>query len=70
MDLPRPYAGAFVLQLGPATDVRAGRLEGRLEHVASTRAVRFRSLDELLEALAELLAAEGSGWPESGTKAD
>ena len=64
MDFPRSHAGAFVLQLGPGTDVRAGRLEGRLEHVASTRAVRFRSLDELLAALADLLAAEGSGWPE------
>ena len=70
MNFPPSYAGAFVLQLGPDTDVRAGRLEGRLEHVASTRAVRFRSLDELLAALADLLAAEGSGWPERGPKAD
>jgi hypothetical protein len=51
-----PYTGAFVLQLGPATDIRAGRLEGRLEHVASTRSARFQSLDELLAALAEMLA--------------
>ena len=62
MDFPRLYAGAFVLQLGPSTDVRAGRLEGRVEHVASTRSARFRSLDELLAALADLLDAEGSGW--------
>jgi hypothetical protein len=51
-----PYSGAFVLQLGPATDIGAGRLEGRVEHVASTRSARFRSLDELLAALQELLA--------------
>ena len=49
------YTGAFVLQLDPGTDVRAGRLEGRVEHVASTRSARFRSLDELLAALAEFL---------------
>ena len=64
MEFSRPYAGAFVLQLGPGTDVRAGRLEGRLEHLASTRGARFRTLDELLAALADLLAAEGSGWPD------
>ena len=49
------YTGAFVLQLGPGTDVRAGRLVGRVEHVASTRSARFRSLDELLAVLAEML---------------
>jgi hypothetical protein len=49
-----PYTGVFVLQLGPGSDVAAGRLEGRVEHVASTRSARFRSLDELLAALAAL----------------
>jgi hypothetical protein len=58
-----PYTGAFVLQLGPGTDVRAGRLEGRLEHVASTRSARFASLDELLAALADMLAAAGRSEP-------
>jgi hypothetical protein len=46
----------FVLQLGPGSDPAAGRLEGRVEHVASTRSARFGSLDELLAALADLLA--------------
>ena len=64
MNFPRPYARAFVLQLGPDTDVRAGRIEGRIEHVGSTRSARFRSLDELLTALAVLLDAEGSGYPD------
>jgi hypothetical protein len=50
------YTGAFVLQLGPGTDIGAGRLEGRLEHVASTRSARFDSLDELLAALRDMLA--------------
>jgi hypothetical protein len=59
-----PYARAFVLQLGPATDIPAGRLEGRVEHVASTRSARFRSLDELLAALADLLDdADKTGEP-------
>ena len=52
----RPYSRTFVLQLGPAADPAAGRLDGRVDHVASTRWARFRSLDERLAALADLLA--------------
>ena len=54
-----PYTGAFVLQLGPGSDPAAGRLEGRLEHVASTRWARFGSTAELMAALADMLAATG-----------
>jgi hypothetical protein len=59
------HARAFVLQLGPATDIAAGRLEGRVEHVASTRSARFRSLDELLAAVREMLADAGKSDPEA-----
>ena len=59
------YTGAFVLQLDPGTDVRAGRLEGRVEHVASTRSARFRSLDELLAALQQMLADANNSDPGS-----
>ena len=52
-----PYSAAFVLQLGPGSDPAAGCLEGRLEHVASTRWARFGSTAELMAALAEMLAA-------------
>jgi hypothetical protein len=57
-----PYTGAFVIQLGPETDIGAGRVVGRVEHVASTRSARFGSLDELLTAMKEMLAdPTGSG---------
>jgi hypothetical protein len=57
-----PYTGAFVVQFGPETDIAAGRLVGRVEHVASTRSARFGSLDELLAAVKEMLAdPTGSG---------
>jgi hypothetical protein len=46
---------AFVLQFGPDADVARGRLEGRIEHVASTRSARFGSLQEFLQALQTLL---------------
>lgn len=57
-----PYTGAFVVQFGPETDIGAGRLVGRVEHVASTRSARFGSLDELLAVMKEMLAdPTGSG---------
>lgn len=56
-----PHTGAFVLQFDPATDFEAGRMGGRVEHVASTRSARFRSLDELLAALKDMMADAGPG---------
>ena len=50
------YKAAFVVQLRPETDIEAGRFEGRVEHVASSKAARFHSLDELLSFIAKLLA--------------
>jgi hypothetical protein len=60
------YSGAFVLQLGPGTDLGAGRLVGRLEHVASTQSARFGSLDELLAALRDMLADASRPGPGGG----
>ena len=47
-------AGAFVVQLRTATDFDRGRVEGRVEHVASGRTANFASATELLESLAQL----------------
>ena len=49
------YKGAFVIQFRPETDVEAGRFEGKVEHVASSKATRFHSLDELLAFIATVL---------------
>lgn len=46
---------AFVIQFRPETDIEAGRFEGRVEHVASYRATRFHSVDELLSFIASVL---------------
>ena len=46
---------AFVIQFWPETDVDAGRFEGRIEHIASYRAKRFHSLDELLSFIGGVL---------------
>ena len=49
------YSAAFVIQFRPETDIEAGRFQGRVEHVASTKAMRFHSLDELLAFIASML---------------
>ena len=49
------YKAAFVIQFRQETDMEAGRFDGRIEHVASTKATRFLSLDELLAFIASML---------------
>ena len=49
------YRFAFVIQFRPETDVEAGRLQGKVEHVASYEATRFSSLEELLSFIAKML---------------
>ena len=46
---------AFVIQFRPETDPKAGRFEGKIEHIASYDATRFHSLDELLTFIARVL---------------
>ena len=47
---------AFVIQFREGTDIDAGRVEGKVEHIASFKASRFQSLDELLAFVARILA--------------
>ena len=49
------YKAAFVIQFRPETNIEAGRFEGRVEQVASYKATRFHSLDELLGFIASVL---------------
>jgi len=44
---------AYVLQLGPETDVARRHFVGRIEEVDTGRELRFNSTDELLAFLAE-----------------
>ena len=54
------YGGAFVVQFRPESDIKAGRFEGRVEHLTSYKAMRFHSLEELLDFIASVLAEVGS----------
>jgi hypothetical protein len=58
-DVPRTPAlsphYAFVVQFSAETQVEAGRLVGRVEHVVSGQAAHFHSLEVLLDFLARLL---------------
>jgi hypothetical protein len=46
---------AFVVQFGPATQVDAGPVEGRVEHLLSRQATRFQSLEALLAFITRVL---------------
>jgi hypothetical protein len=46
---------AFVIQFREGTDIGAGRLVGRVEHIASYKAARFHSLEDLLSFIARVL---------------
>ena len=49
------YDVAFVIQFRLETEIDAGRWEGRVEHIASYKATRFHSLDELLGFIVSVL---------------
>ena len=49
------YKGAFVIQFRPESHVEEGRFEGRVEHVASHRSIRFQTLEGLLRFIAKVL---------------
>jgi hypothetical protein len=46
---------AFVVQFGPATQVDAGQVEGRVEHLVSRHATRFHSMEGLLAFISRVL---------------
>lgn len=52
--------GAFVVQFLAGSDLGAGSVGGRVEHVASGRNARFASLDELLRFVGDILAGLGA----------
>ena len=54
------YKAAFVIQLRQESDPKAGRFEGRVEHIESYKATRFHSLDELLGFIASVLPEDGN----------
>jgi hypothetical protein len=49
------YTAAFVIQIQPDSKLNDRQIQGRVEHVASTRATRFRSVDELLAFITAVL---------------
>jgi hypothetical protein len=49
------YKGAFLIQFQPETNFETGFCQGRVEHITSYKAMRFRSLEELLAFVAQVL---------------
>jgi hypothetical protein len=54
------YQLSFVVQFAQETDPSVGRLEGRVEHVATGQSTQFRAADELLAFLVRILTMEKS----------
>jgi len=46
---------SFVLQLYPGVDLDAAQISGRLEHVVSGETSEFRSVNDLLHSIGQLL---------------
>ena len=69
-----PIDRAFVVQIEAQADLAAGRLVGRVEHVVSGRATRFRSLQQLLDfmdgatAMAERRSSRGAAGATRGPR--
>jgi hypothetical protein len=55
---------AFVIQFRAGTDIAAGRLTGRVEHVVSGQVAHFSALEDLLAFLTRVLAEQGSSSAE------
>ena len=49
------HGGAFVVQFRASTDFDAGRVVGRVEHIASGRTGMFDSAEALVDLLARML---------------
>jgi hypothetical protein len=49
---------SFVVRLYPSVDLDAGEISGWVEHVVSGEAVEFRSVEELLRFISQLLRRE------------
>jgi hypothetical protein len=58
---------AFVVQFSPFTQVDAGQVEGRVEHLVSRQAARFQSLEALLAFIGRVLreVRDAHATPES-----
>jgi hypothetical protein len=48
----------FVIAFSPETDIDQGLVTGRIEHVASGRAMQFTSVDELLAFVKRVLTSD------------
>ena len=57
---------AFVVQFHADTDVQAGCVTGRVEHVVSRQAAAFQSLDGLLAFIARVLREVRDVSPREG----
>jgi len=63
LDRRLPREGAFVVQFRSGSSLEGGRVEGRLEHVASGLTAEFESLQQLVDVFTRVL--NEISWHES-----
>ena len=56
-----------MIQFREETDIPAGRLEGKIEHIASYRSMRFHSVEELLAFTSSVLEELKRGQVSEGS---
>lgn len=48
----------FVVQIRPGADLRAGQLEGRVEHIDSARSAHFKTVEELVDFISRSITVD------------
>lgn len=56
---------AFVVQFAAHTQIAAGRMAGRVEHIVSGQVARFESLEDLLAFVDRVLQAKRRNTPDT-----
>jgi hypothetical protein len=59
---------AFVVQFRTRTDLEAGRVDGRVEHVMSGQTAQFHSVGELIEIMKAVLKEPQTKAHEEGSR--
>ena len=54
---------AFVIQFRTGTEIAAGHMAGRVEHVVSGQATHFSTLEELLAFMGRVLSEQNPAAP-------
>ena len=61
------HSGSFVIRFSPATNLPAGLVSGRAEHVATGKTIRFASMGELVNFMNTVLGEVRRNFEQADT---